>query len=120
MKKLLAILAILAMAVSLNAADLKWDASTGDVDGYNVYFSDGINNYNYNAGAALEVLDIVSTLNLRPGVTYTFTATAYNNELGESGLSNEATYTTDPSYVIPDDSIPVKIQKPSIITIIVE
>ena len=118
MKKLIVLL-ILVMAVSVNAAKLKWDASTGEVDGYNIYFTGGAESFNYDAGDATEVLDIVNTLNLHPGTTYTFTATAYN-QMGESAESNSATYTTPDVYAPTGDNIPIRLTKPSVITIIVE
>ena len=91
MKKLLIILSILVMAVSVNAANLKWDASTGQVDGYTVYFTDGTDNYVHDAGNLTEVPDIDSTLNLAPAKTYTFYVTAWNL-MGESDPSNTAEY----------------------------
>jgi len=114
MKKLLIVIALLAMAVGLNAATLKWDASAGDVDGYNIQFTDGTENFNYNAGAALEVLNIDKTLNLHRGKTYVFTATAYN-QMGESARSNSVDYTTAPAYVAPENSIPIKQGEPTTI-----
>ncbi len=120
MKKIfLIVVLILVMAVSVNAATLKWDASTGEVDGYSIYFTDGTDDFNYDAGNALEVLNIVDTLNLHPGTTYTFTATAYN-QMGESAESNSATYTTPDVYAPPGDNIPIRLTRPSVITIIVE
>ena len=99
--------------------NLRWDASTGEVDGYNIYFTDITDDFNYDAGNATEVLDIVNTLNLHPGTTYTFTATAYN-QMGESAESNSATYTTPDVYAPPGDNIPIRLTRPSLITIIVE
>ena len=120
MKKLIVLL-ILVMAVSVSAepVNLRWDASTGEVDGYNIYFTGGAESFNYDAGDATEVLDIVDTLNLHPGTTYTFTATAYN-QMGESEQSNSATYTTADVYAPPGDNIPIRLTRPSVITIIVE
>lgn len=116
-KSLLIILVVLAMAISVNAADLRWDASTGDVEGYNIYFTDGTTVFNYNAGTALEVLDIDNALNLHRGTTYIFTATAYN-EAGESPESDSAEYTTADAYVPPPNSIPVVQGQPTVLTLI--
>jgi hypothetical protein len=117
MKKLLLfiIIVILAMVGAVGAADLKWNTSTGQVDGYTVYF----NGFDYNAGLDTEVLDIDDTLNLHPTTTYTFTVTAWNI-MGESGPSNTAEYTTADVYVPPVNNLPIRISKPSIITIIIE
>lgn len=117
MKKLIVFL-ILAMTVSVHAATLKWDASTG-AEGYNVYFSNGVDNFNYNAGNVTEVADIDNTLNLNYGQAYVFQVTGYN-DAGESGLSNEANYNSPLIYTPPGNIIPIKVNRPSIITIIVE
>jgi len=113
MKKLIVFL-ILVMAVSVNAANLRWNASD-DADGYTVYF----NEFNYDAGNALEVLEIVDTLNLQPGTTYSFTVRAYN-QIGESKDSNIAMYTTADVYTPLENNLPIRITRPSTITIIVE
>lgn len=102
------------VAGTSQAATLRWDASTGTVDGYTVYFTDGTNTYNYDAGTATEVVDIDTTLNLVYGTTYTFIVRAYNS-VGESGDSNSASYTTDPApvYNPPVDSLPAgNVQNP--------
>ena len=114
MKKLLMILVIMAMAMTANAATLRWDASTGEVDGYNIYFTDGIENFTAPVGGVTEVLDIDNTFNLLPGKTYTFSVTAWNS-VGESGPSNEAVYVTASEYTPPEWNIPVKKEKPSVI-----
>lgn len=115
----LTILAIvLFFAVSVSAATLKWDASTG-ADGYNVYFTDGTNDFNYNAENNLEVPDIDTTLNLHRGTNYTFTVTAYNI-VGESGHSNSCNYTTADGYVPPPNAIPVVQGQPTVLILTLE
>jgi len=113
MKYLWVVLFVL-MASMVSAATLRWDASTG-ADGYVVLF----NGFNYDAGNNTQVADIDDTLNLHPGTTYTFTVKAYN-QMGGSEASNSVEYVTDAAYTPPADSIPVRLTKPSIITIIVE
>jgi len=114
-KKLLFILVILAIAVSVSAANLKWDG-VGRVVGYNVYYTDGTDNFNYDAKERPEVLDIDNTLNLQAGKTYIFHVTAYNN-FSESGPSNTAEYITTAIYTPPVDNLPIKIIVPNTVTI---
>lgn len=117
-KTIIAVWLLIFFCHAAYGATLKWNASTG-ADGYNIYFTDGTENFNYNAGNALEVPDIDETLNLHPGTTYTFTAKAYN-ETGESGASNSVDYTTADAYLLLPDKIPVKLSKPTTITITIE
>ena len=117
MKKLIVLL-ILVLAVSVNAADLKWGAALNST-GTNIYFTDGVETFNYDAGSATEIVDIDDALNLHPGTTYTFTAKGYSS-VGESIASNSVDYITQDAYIPPINSIPVRVERPSIITIIVE
>jgi len=103
---------IMAMACAANAATLRWDASTG-ADGYTVYFDSFTHSV-----TGTEVLDIDSTLNLHPDTTYTFTVTAWN-QMGESLPSNSVDYTTN-TYTPPVDNLPIVVNRPATITIIVE
>lgn len=92
--------------VNASAANLVWDASTGEVDGYIAYCSDGVNEYNLNVGNVTTVTDIENTFNLEPNTEYTFTVTAFN-EYGESERSNTALYTwTIESFTPPEDYLP--------------
>ena len=115
---ILAVLVFMFCSIA-NAASLRWDVSTGEVDGYNVYFiSEGID-YNKDVGNVTEVAEIDSEFNLHPGKEYIFTVTAYNI-MGESEQSNTAIYTT-PIYTLPDDNLPsAVIHIPGPVTIIVE
>ena len=90
--------------VPIMAADLKWDASTGDVKGYNVYFFSASESYNKDVGDVTTVSGIDNELNLLPGETYTFHVTAYNSK-GESGISNTVEYTAK-EYIPPEDNLP--------------
>ena len=122
MKLILSTILIIMMVLSAiisYAADLKWDASTGEVVGYNVYFTTGSDTFRKNVGNVIEVLDIDKILNLYPGKEYTFTVTAHNL-IGESETSNAVNYTAA-EYVPPDDNLPpVIIIIPGPVTIIVE
>ena len=107
MKKLMMVLMILAMAVSVQAATLKWDASTGDVDGYTAYWTGTASGNKTTTATEIDI----DTLNLLPG-TYTFIVKAHN-VLGESGPSNEALYTMD-AYAPPGDNVaPVTLTIPN-------
>ncbi len=118
MKRLLLILVILAMAVTVNAADLRFEASIG-ADGYNAYWGTVPGEYpnNLDLGDVTEVLDIENTFELNPGTTY-FIVKAYN-AVGESDASNVAEYAIT-IYEPPADNLPIKITRPATITIIIE
>lgn len=120
MKKLFLTVLIFMFCLGLaNAATLKWDVSTGTVDGYNVYFSSDGTEYNMDVGNVTEVTGIDSAFNLYPGNEYIFTVTAYN-AAGESEPSNAAIYTA-PGYAPPGDNLPATvIIIPGPVTIIVE
>ena len=100
---------VLLAPFSAFGASLVWDASTGTVDGYIIYYTDGTNQYNYNNGQSLSC--DLSNLNLAPGVEYTFTVRAYN-AAGESGDSNSITYTREP-FVPPANVLPVSVDTPT-------
>jgi hypothetical protein len=118
--RLFIIFLIIGMAAIVNAKSLTWDASTGDVTGYTAYWgtSSGEFPYNYDAGDLLIVNDIGNTFNLHPGVKYFFVVKAYNSK-GESDASNEVEYTV-PEYTPPDNNLPIRVERPATITIIVE
>ena len=109
MKKLLTILVIILMAISVNAASLKWDASTG-ADGYKVY-------YNSNSKLVSETQIDITELNLIPGIEYTMSVTAWN-QMGESAPSNSVLYML-PSFT-PGENPSAVIHIPGPVTIIVE
>ena len=106
MKGLLIGVMFLLLSGSGQAENLIWDASTGNVTGYIVYYSDSIVTYNKNVGNVLIVEDIQGSLNLMPGNTYTFTVRAYN-DFGISGESNSVDWTVD-LYIPPTDNLIVE------------
>ena len=124
MKKLIVFLTmlILAMAVTVNADMLKWDASTGDVEGYNIYYGNesGVYPFHEDVGNVLEVgtpnVDgaLAEHFELNPGTWY-FIVRAYNVS-GESGDSNIADLAVA-GRVITDDVFPIKIVVPATTTI---
>lgn len=125
MKRLiLAILLILVMAVSVNADMLKWDASTGDVTGYRIYYGTetGIYPHNEDIGNVTEFgtegVDgtLAELLDLNPGTWYIIVR-AYNGT-GESGDSNIADLTMI-GDVPPDGSHPIKIEVPGPATLLI-
>ena len=105
-KKLLFILVILAIAVSVSAATLKWDAPVGTVNGYIVNYGtvEGEYPYTFNVGNVTTLENMEAVLHLHPGVPYFLGMSAYNDS-DESNLSNIITYTR-PAYVLPDDNLP--------------
>lgn len=114
-------LVTLAMVSNAQAAGLQWNAASGTVAGYNVYFGPsevGFVNYK-DVGNVTEIQDIVSEFHLAPGKDYSFTVKAYN-AAGESGGSNIATYSV-PAYTPPEDNIPAQvIVIPGPVTITIE
>ena len=124
MKKLILFLAmvIMAMAVSVQADVMRWDASTGDVDGYKIYYGNeaGVYPFHEDVGNVLEVgtpnVDgaLAEHFELNPGTWY-FIVRAYNIS-GESGDSNIADLSIA-GRVITDDVFPIKIVVPATTTI---
>ena len=106
MKKLIVLL-ILVMAVSVNAATLKWDAvpDTSDctVLGYIVEAEPtaGGDLKNYDVGNNAELVDFQTILNLLPSTEYTFSVYAY--AAGGRGLSSEPITWT---YILPPWTVP--------------
>ena len=124
MKKLILFLTmvIMAMAVSVQADVMRWDASTGDVDGYTIYYGNesGVYPFHEDVGNVLEVgtpnVDgaLAEHFELNPGTWY-FIVRAYNVS-GESGDSNIADLAVA-GRVITDDVFPIKIVVPATTTI---
>ena len=78
MKKIILVLAILAMAVTANAWTLNWDAASG-TDGYTLYWKNLVaTDYTVvDVGTALGY--DFATLNLVPGTRYEFYVTSQSN-----------------------------------------
>lgn len=94
---LLLLLSIASTAFS--ATSLKWDASAGKVDGYRIYYGTDQGEYSKEKDVGNTTICPLSAFSLQNGATYYFVVTAYN-ETGESGPSNEV------SWTVPADSIP--------------
>ena len=113
---------IMAMAVSVQADVMRWDASIGDVDGYKIYYGNeaGVYPFHEDVGNVLEVgtpnVDgaLAEHFELNPGTWY-FIVRAYNIS-GESGDSNIADLSIA-GRVITDDVFPIKIVVPATTTI---
>jgi len=93
-----------AFAAAASAATLVWNASTGTVTGYRVYYSTTSGSYSaaqrVEAGTATQYN--IDLLPLSQGVQYFMVVTAYNSA-GESGYSNSVSYTpadTTPPAVV--------------------
>jgi hypothetical protein len=111
MKKLIVFLTMLFMTVTVNAATLRWDASTGDVTGYIIYYGNvsGIYDNNWDVGNNLQLPDIADALSLNPGTWY-FVVRAYNT-VGESENSNMVD-TTLATWTVPENVTPTKLVVP--------
>src|SRR4030042_329650 len=82
---------------------LTWDASTGTVTGYRIYYGTSSGNYTGIEEAGSVTLYPLSNLPLAEEATYYFVVKAYN-AAGESDPSNEVT------YYCPDSTPPVPPQ----------
>jgi hypothetical protein len=85
-------LTVLISMKSVYAKDLIWEASSGDVAGYKIFYGTSVNDYS-------SVIDVGNTLQysldsipLAEGKTYYFIVKAYNSK-GESAESNSISYT---------------------------
>ena len=87
---------------------LAWDASSGEVTGYRIYYgtTQGTYNQNKNVGNVTQY-PVLSLGNLTERQTYFFTARAYN-AAGESGNSNIV------SWTVPDSTAPTPPQGVSV------
>jgi len=71
--------------------NLAWNASTGSVSGYKVYYGTASGNYASNVSAGTATTTTVS--GLTDGSTYYFAVKAYDSAGNESGFSNEVSQT---------------------------
>jgi hypothetical protein len=95
MKKMLAAILILAFALPLTAfaePKLVWDPSTGEVNGYRIYYGLSTGSYTSNRDVGRVTEFPLANLPLQEKRTYYFTAKAYN-AAGESAGSNEVSWT---------------------------
>ncbi len=93
---------VLMMAIpssAFSAPSLQWEASTGEVDGYRIYYGTSHGNFFMNKDVGNRTLYSLSALSLQRGTTYYFVVAAYNGA-GESDPSNEV------SWTVPADSTP--------------
>lgn len=67
---------------------LEWEASSGDVAGYNVY--QGTSSRDYDVTLDVGNWNSVTIADLEDGEAYYFAVTAYDTDGNESGYSNEA------------------------------
>jgi len=67
---------------------LEWEASSGDVAGYNVY--QGTSSKDYDVTLDVGNWNSVTIADLEDGEVYYFAVTAYDTDGNESGYSNEA------------------------------
>ena len=123
MKKMFMVVLMILMLAGIASAELlKWDASTGAVDGYVVYYgtTTGVYPFSEDVGNVLAVGvenqdgALAEHFKLNPGTWY-FIVRAYNIA-GESGDSNTADLVIE-GHVPPDDAYPIKIVVPSTTTI---
>ena len=98
MKRLMQLMAIGIMLLCTTLAQagdptLHWDASTGNVEGYRIYFSATIGDYDNmeDVGNVTQFPLSGLTILQDPGTTRHFIVRAYN-ETGESGNSNNVTF----------------------------
>jgi hypothetical protein len=102
MKKMLAAMLILSFALPLTAfaePKLVWDPSTGEVNGYRIYYGLATGSYASNKDVGSVTEFPLANLPLQEKKTYYFTAKAYNGA-GESAGSNEV------SWTVPDRTPP--------------
>ena len=104
-KNIIFFLVIFLLAISSNvssaATTLAWNASSGVVTGYRIYYGTSQGNYPLSVEVGNITQYPLSNLSLQVGTTYYFIVKAYN-DAGESGPSNEESYTINP----PPDTTP--------------
>lgn len=87
---LLGLIAIPAMAFG---AQLEWNSSTGDAEGYRIYFGTSSGEYPEMKEVGTTTQCSLNDLPLKDNTTYYFVVRAYNNA-GESANSNEISWTS--------------------------
>jgi predicted phage tail protein len=87
---------------------LAWDASSGEVTGYRIYYGTTQGTYNQNKDVGNVTQYSLSSLPLTEKQTYFFVARAYNSA-GESGNSNVVNWTApDSTAPMPPQGVTVK------------
>jgi hypothetical protein len=85
------VLTLLAPHLSNAESMLSWDAVTGDVQGYKIYYGTSSGSYIYSKDAGNVTQYPLANLSLEEGTTYYFVVRAYS-DAGESENSNETSY----------------------------
>jgi len=95
---LITVFLITVYSINVHASDpmLKWDASTGDVSGYKIYYGLSQGNYPFSEDVGDVTQYSLSNFSLSEGTTYYFVVRAYNSS-GESGNSNVTTFSVPDS-----------------------
>jgi hypothetical protein len=95
---LITVFLIAVYSIHVHASDpmLKWDASTGDVSGYKIYYGLSQGNYPFSDDVGNVTQYSLSNFSLSEGTTYYFVVRAYNAS-GESDNSNVTTYSVPDS-----------------------
>jgi hypothetical protein len=111
-------LLIIIYSIPLHAADLKWEASTGDVSGYTIYYGLSHGSYTFSDDVGNVTQYSLDNFSLSEGTTYYFVVRAYN-AFGESGDSNVTTYAVpsadDTTPPIPPEGISGTIENEDIL-----
>ncbi len=98
------VLLLLPVSEVFAAPMLAWDASSGEVTGYRIYYGTAQTNLNQNQSVGnVTQYPVLSLPNLTEARTYFFAARAYN-AVGESGNSNIV------SWAVPDATAPMPPQ----------
>jgi len=88
-----------ATAITMTSLDLSWTDNSSDENGFNIY-------QNSTSIAALaENTSAYTVENLSPGITYTFTVTAFNDNSESTGASLEVTTLSDSTSQTMSDSL---------------
>jgi len=93
------ILLLLPVSQVFAGPTLAWNASTGDVTGYRIYYGTVLGSYNQNKNVGNVTQYALDSLPLTEKQTYYFVTRAYNAS-GESGNSNAVSWTV-PDYTAP-------------------
>ncbi len=75
---LITIFIIAIYSINVHAADLMWNASTGDVSGYRIYYGLSQGNYPFSENVGNVTQYDLSNFSLSEGTTYYFVVRAYN------------------------------------------